>query len=886
MSESTDGGLAWGQPVAVASNTFTGTPGTLGTTGPGGTEVNLEIDPNFAIDTYKTLPNGQPNPVYDDLYVTWVRVYAPGLFPGDPGSTDGTDIMFSVSQDGGETWQTQLQTQPAPGEPGNVQVSVIRDPYYGTNDRGAIEGQGLMFYPQVSIGPQGDIYVSAFDNGYFAVFHSFDGGASFVAPNIFVGETGIFPSPAGNILPNRTLFNDAFRTLSVRDIVADPSQTGRVYITDADFELTQAGANIVFAYSDDYGQSWNYLFQVGSETTNLANLPPGENDAFESVLNDDDSGNLTLFDTAAQYAQEVVAGQALPSLAIDAQGQLTVVWYDTREDPLNQNLDVFGTVSNNGGLNWSANFRLTDATFNPAAGAFTDANGTTSDYLGDRIGLVAVNGTAYAVWTDTINGSQQIFLQEYSLNQPPAPPLDRFYPDDTPATATNLGQVITQDVVPDLTVGPGDDNWYSLQAGASGQLDIVATAASGDAGSLQVELTDASGNVLPAVVTPVVDASGTVIGSQLVFNSVGGQTYLVHVSDGAATVGYSLVLQSLTADLGTSVEGSQAGAVAPGGQTLYRLEAAVSGSLGGTLTPDSHVSGDLVLNIHSANGQTVLVSSASGGTPAEGPQTVSLPVTQGEVLLIQVAGNGADDNGDFTFTFTNFDQYETPGTGALFLPTAGDPASVRVADLGGSSQPDILVSSVDTSDTLQVLAGNANGTFQAPQEYAVGSGLSGILTAGYRQIGVADFNDDGTLDVAVPNFRAGDVSILLNNGAGGFQPQRTNDAVPSPDSLVTGDFVSGSNNVDMAVLQNFPQGNGTSQLAILIGRGNGTFLPAVTYSTVFTGGAGPMVVGDFTGNGIDDIIVFSKNQAEAEIFLGNGNGTFPPGTVFSVGENT
>ena len=88
------------------------------------------------------------------------------------------------------------------------------------------------------------------------------------------------------------------------------------------------------------------------------------------------------------------------------------------------------------------------------------------------------------------------------------------------------------------------------------------------------------------------------------------------------------------------------------------------------------------------------------------------------------------------------------------------------------------------------------------------------------------------------------------------------------------------------MLQNFPQGNGTSQLAILIGRGDGTFLPAVIYSTVFAQGAGPMVVGDFTGNGIEDIIVFSKNDAEGEIFLGNGDGTFQPGKVFATGENT
>ena len=644
---------------------------------------------------------------------------------------------------------------------------------------------------------------------------------------------------------------------------------------------------IVFAYSHDYGQTWQFMFQVGSETTNLADLPSSADALFMSVLNDDDSGNFTLFDSPQQLEQEVVAGQALPSLAVDAQGQITVVWYDTREDPLNNDLDVFGTVSNDGGQDFSANFRLSDDSFNPAAGAFTDANGTTTDYLGDRIGLTAVNGIGYAVWTTVVNGSQEIDLQEYSLNQPPAPPLDRFYPDNTPATATALGEVTTQELIPQLTVGPGDDNWYSLQAGASGVLDVVATAASGDASDLQVELTDSGGNVLPAVVTPVLNSSGTVIGSQLVFNSVAGQTYLVHVSGGTAVIAYSLVLQSLTGDLGTSVEGNVAGNIAAGGQSIYQIEAVVAGSLSVTLNPSDDVSGDLVLNILNADGQTVLMSGTSGGTPAGVPQTVSLPVTQGEVLLIQVAGNGPGDNGDYTFTYTNLDQDETPGTTALFLPTAGDPTSVRVADLGGSSEPDILVSNVDTTDTLQVLAGNANGTFQAPQEYAVGPGLgNGYLNAGFRQIGVADFTDDGELDVTVPNYRAGDVSVLLNNGDGGFLPQRTDDAVINPDSLVTGNFVKGSSDVDMAVLENYPEGVGTSQLAILIGRGDGTFEPAVLYPTVFTQGAGPMVVGDFTGNGIDDIIVFSKNSDQAEIFLGKGNGTFQTGTVFTVGENT
>ena len=234
-------------------------------------------------------------------------------------------------------------------------------------------------------------------------------------------------------------------------------------------------------------------------------------------------------------------------------------------------------------------------------------------------------------------------------------------------------------------------------------------------------------------------------------------------------------------------------------------------------------------------------------------------VTLGEVILIAVADATGDSSGSFSLQYVNLDQYETPGVSTLFFPTDGSPASVAVADLSNNGRPDILVSSVDSSDTLQVLDGNGDGTFQAVHQYAVGPGPSGGLTAGYRQIGVADLTGNGIPDVIVPNFRAGNVSVLLGNGDGSFQPQRKFDAVASPDSLATGDF-NGDGKTDVAVLQNYAQLGGVSTLAILMGRGDGTFLPPVLYPTIFTNGAGPMVVGDFTGNGVPDIIVFSKNS--------------------------
>ena len=182
---STDGGLTWGQPVAVVSHTFTGTPGTLGTTGPAARRSPSMSTPLSPSTPTRRCPTASPTPTTATSTSTWVRVYPAGQFPGDPNSTDGTDIMFSVSTDGGQTWTTQLQTQPAPGEPGNVQVSVIQRPGLRHQRHRGTRARGIRLSTRRSRSVRKATSTSPrTSGGYFSVFHSSDGGASFVAPNL------------------------------------------------------------------------------------------------------------------------------------------------------------------------------------------------------------------------------------------------------------------------------------------------------------------------------------------------------------------------------------------------------------------------------------------------------------------------------------------------------------------------------------------------------------------------------------------------------------------------------------------------------------------------------------------------------------------------------
>src|SRR5262249_19041020 len=155
VARSDDGGLTWDQPVTVASHLYDGQH-----------PVYFEIKPDLAIDTFRTLPNGQLNPNFSNLYEVWSRDYAAGQFPGHPTNVGGSQIMIAVSKDGGNTWQLQFQQLPG----SNIPQPAILDPI-NSGDIIPI-GTGAVNWVHVSVGPQGDIYVSLFWTGDFWVYHS------------------------------------------------------------------------------------------------------------------------------------------------------------------------------------------------------------------------------------------------------------------------------------------------------------------------------------------------------------------------------------------------------------------------------------------------------------------------------------------------------------------------------------------------------------------------------------------------------------------------------------------------------------------------------------------------------------------------------------------
>ena len=200
------------------------------------------------------------------------------------------------------------------------------------------------------------------------------------------------------------------------------------------------------------------------------------------------------------------------------------------------------------------------------------------------------------------------------------------------------------------------------------------------------------------------------------------------------------------------------------------------------------------------------------------------------------------------------------------------PAFVVARDFNGDGKPDLALAD-QQSNSVSILLGNGDGTFQTPLTYAAG--------ANPQYLAIGDFNGDGKPDLAVANSASltptasGNISILLNNGNGTFQSAANYTAGTHPYAIVIGDF-NGDGKLDLAVVNDGAIG-GTDKggLWILLGNGDGTFRAATNIGV----GQNPvhLAAADINGDGKLDLIIATTSRPGAgslAILLGKGDGTF------------
>jgi Bacterial Ig-like domain (group 3)/FG-GAP-like repeat len=225
-----------------------------------------------------------------------------------------------------------------------------------------------------------------------------------------------------------------------------------------------------------------------------------------------------------------------------------------------------------------------------------------------------------------------------------------------------------------------------------------------------------------------------------------------------------------------------------------------------------------------------------------------------------------------------------------YNPGAEGPSWTAVADVNGDGKADLLVinscsngDNCNGSDSIGVLLGNGDGTFQTAQIYDAG-GTDPI------SILAADVNGDGKIDLIVVNdcadtgetcqfSSAGQVGVLLGNGDGTFQPvQLYNTGGFGPTALAVAD-INGDGKPDVIVTRTDSECWGQLGFVdVLLGNGDGTFQPVQTYTS---GGCGSnsIAVADVNGDGRLDLVIgnlcgFDNCEGLVSVLLGNGDGTF------------
>jgi len=175
---------------------------------------------------------------------------------------------------------------------------------------------------------------------------------------------------------------------------------------------------------------------------------------------------------------------------------------------------------------------------------------------------------------------------------------------------------------------------------------------------------------------------------------------------------------------------------------------------------------------------------------------------------------------------------------------------------------------VDLAIPAGVMFGRADGT------------LSNVVRFGATDLGdaitAADLDGDGNTDLALSSIRNSTIAVLLNRGDATFAQARIYDAGYEPRSITTGDF-NGDHSIDLAVVNKWSR-----SATVLLNNGDGTFGAGASYET----GLYPLAVAaaDVNGDGLDDLAVLTGRVGGfLRVLLNRGDVTFAPPTGFAVG---
>ncbi|NVK28452.1 MAG: exo-alpha-sialidase [Flavobacteriia bacterium] len=221
----------------------------------------------------------------NNVYCTWTQF-------DDYGSKEDEDqsnILFSMSEDGGENWSKAIQINEKSG--------------------GCLDDDNTTEGAVPSVGPNGEVYVAWALSEEIWFDKSLDGGQTWLENDIKVAD-----QPGGWDVDIEGIQRSNGMPVTGCDVTEGPNR-GTVYVVWSDHRRDEDPMDIWLAKSTDEGETWSEPIRVNQDETNNV--------------------------------------QFLPWLAVDPiTGDLHVVFYDRRAHDDNHT-DVYVASSSDGGTTWT-----------------------------------------------------------------------------------------------------------------------------------------------------------------------------------------------------------------------------------------------------------------------------------------------------------------------------------------------------------------------------------------------------------------------------------------------------------------------------------------------------------------------------------------------------
>jgi hypothetical protein len=249
------------------------------------------------------------------------------------------------------------------------------------------------------------------------------------------------------------------------------------------------------------------------------------------------------------------------------------------------------------------------------------------------------------------------------------------------------------------------------------------------------------------------------------------------------------------------------------------------------------------------------------------------PFLAGELVIVNLhrdienaVGDGLSGGHYFAFTIETTASNPTWDTREPYN-TALRPYFIHGGDLDNDGFVDLAVPNED-SDDVSFFPNVDAGTFPSHFDYDVGNTPSSIVGE--------DFDNDGFQDLATADIQSSTMSVLINDGGTGFKPADTYAAGSITRQVHAADF-DGDNDVDICVTS-----RNTNEVYLYYNDGTGDFGTGVPYSGV---GVGPFAIrtADVDLDGHVDVLVANQDSGTLSVLNNDGDGTFTTSGEWSIG---